>query len=41
MKKYIVEKNGKYKYKTDWSEVIAIVITVSFVVLLLLLAKVL
>lgn len=41
MKKDIVEKNGKYKYKTDWSEVIAIVITVSFVALLLLLSKVL
>lgn len=41
MRKYIVENNGKYKYKTDWSEVIAIVITVSFVSLLLILTKVL
>ena len=41
MKKDIVEKNGKYKYKTDWSEVIAIALTVSFVVLLLFLSTVL
>lgn len=41
MKKDIVEKNGKYKYKTDWSEVIAIAVTVSFVALLILLTRVL
>lgn len=41
MKKYIVEKNGKFKYKIYLLEVIAIVLTVSFVVLLLLLIKLL